>query len=175
MTLSKKQLEANRLNAKKGGVKTEQGKNISKYNAMKHGILSREVLMGNEDEQELLDLSRKVRKDLAPNTEMEHLLVDRIIANMWRLKRTLQIEKKTMSWLYKAERFGFLTYREGWEEEVENDEHATRQMLDNNVVEKITRYETAIERSIFRALHELQRLRGENTSPPTAIDVFKDE
>ena len=41
MTVSKKQLEANRKNAQKGGVKSEEGKNVVKYNALKHGLLSR--------------------------------------------------------------------------------------------------------------------------------------
>ena len=31
MAVSKKQLKANKQNAKKGGVKTEQGKEIAKY------------------------------------------------------------------------------------------------------------------------------------------------
>lgn len=39
-SISEKQLEANRKNAKKGGVKTSKSKEISKYNALKHGILS---------------------------------------------------------------------------------------------------------------------------------------
>ncbi len=37
--ISQKQLEANKANAQKGGVKTEEGKQIVKYNALKHGLL----------------------------------------------------------------------------------------------------------------------------------------
>ena len=40
MTISKKQLEANKKNAPKGGVKTQEGKAIVKYNALKHGLLA---------------------------------------------------------------------------------------------------------------------------------------
>ncbi len=41
---------------------------------------------------------------------------------------------------------------------------------------KLSRYETAIERSLFKALHEHQRLQaargaGGNVSPPAAVDV----
>ncbi len=45
-----------------------------------------------------------------------------------------------------------------------------------NAFSKLSRYETAIERSLFKALHELQRLQtarranGEVT-PPVAVDV----
>lgn len=35
--ISQKQIEANQKNAKLGGVKTEEGKAVSKYNALKHG------------------------------------------------------------------------------------------------------------------------------------------
>ena len=42
--ISQKQLEANRENAKLGGVKTEEGKAVSRYNAVKHGLLSDKVL-----------------------------------------------------------------------------------------------------------------------------------
>ena len=36
MTVSKKQLEANKKNAQKGGVETPEGKSIVKYDALKH-------------------------------------------------------------------------------------------------------------------------------------------
>ena len=36
METSQKQIEANRENAKLGGVKTEEGKAVSRYNAIKH-------------------------------------------------------------------------------------------------------------------------------------------
>jgi hypothetical protein len=45
-----------------------------------------------------------------------------------------------------------------------------------NAFSKLSRYETAIERSLYKALHELQRLRAArcadgDTPPPVAIDV----
>ncbi|MDQ4063664.1 MAG: hypothetical protein M3122_07215 [Actinomycetota bacterium] len=45
-----------------------------------------------------------------------------------------------------------------------------------NAFSKLSRYETAIERSLYKALHELQRLQaarrvGGNASPPAALDV----
>ena len=38
MTVSQKQIEANKKNGQKGGVKTPEGKAIVKYNALKHGL-----------------------------------------------------------------------------------------------------------------------------------------
>jgi hypothetical protein len=45
-----------------------------------------------------------------------------------------------------------------------------------NAFSKLSRYESTIERSLFKALHELQRLQaargtGGNVSPPVAVDV----
>ncbi len=45
-----------------------------------------------------------------------------------------------------------------------------------NAFSKLSRYETAIERSLYKALHELQRLQAarhanSNVTPPAAIDV----
>ncbi len=45
-----------------------------------------------------------------------------------------------------------------------------------NAFSKLSRYETAIERSLYKALHELQRLQAArlakgNVSPPVAVDV----
>ena len=50
-----KQIEANRLNALKStGPKTEAGKASVKLNAMKHGLLSKQVLLPEDSESEFL-------------------------------------------------------------------------------------------------------------------------
>ena len=167
--VSQKQIEANRQNAKKGGVKTEEGKAVSKYNATKHGLLSRAVLLEDESEQELLELGRKLRGELTPATEFELVLVERIIANVWRLRRALRAEaemiasdrastdfmlsgaKKTLGGAFSYDFANYDTYG------------------------KLIRYEASIERGIYKALHELQRLqamrKGEKVPPPIAVDV----
>ena len=45
-----------------------------------------------------------------------------------------------------------------------------------NAFSKLSRYETTIERSLYKALHELQRLQAArhaegNVHPPVAVDV----
>jgi len=102
--LSEKQLEANRQNAKLGGVKTEEGKAISRFNAIKHGILSKEILLTSEDENSLLELGKNLRSELKPQTEIELLLIDRIVANTWRLRRALKAEKENDYLRYKKRR-----------------------------------------------------------------------
>lgn len=174
--ISKKQIEANRKNAKFGGVKTEQGKAVSKFNAMKHGILSKEILIDGEDEMALVELGKKLRLQLVPEGELELILVDRIVSNVWRLRRLLRVEKSTMEWsrddtLYDSLDFGNKT-------EGQKERKAERDMITSFAIPHILRYETTIERSLIKALHELQRMqaarKGEGFPLPVAVDIEMD-
>ena len=59
-----------------------------------------------------------------------------------------------------------------WELLVER-ENRTRMLLEPDVLAKVTRYESNLERSFFRTLHELQRLQASRSGavvpPPVAI------
>lgn len=70
MTVSQKQLEANIKNAKKGGVKTPEGKARVKYNALRHGLLAQEVVVtvgeGAENPEEFNVLLEDLKAQLAP-------------------------------------------------------------------------------------------------------------
>lgn len=169
---SQKQLEANKKNAQLGGVKTDEGKAITKLNALKHGLLTMQVLLEGEEEESLLELHERLKEDLKPNGEIEMLLVDRIISNAWRLRRLLEVERTVMEWRAKRELNLSLTFGKG---EESGNRHATREMLVNDDIEKLLRYEITIERSIYKALHELQRLQavhaGVKLPAPMAIDI----
>jgi hypothetical protein len=94
--VSKKQLKANRKNAKKGGVKTETGKAISKYNALKHGLLAKEVVVdagdGAENPEEFQALLSDLVDYFKPNGSVEEILVEKIAASYWRLRRCHKYE-----------------------------------------------------------------------------------
>ena len=54
-----RQIVANRRNARKStGPRTPAGKAIVRKNALKHGLLSREVILPDEDEATLLELGQ---------------------------------------------------------------------------------------------------------------------
>ena len=161
MTSSPRQIEANRHNATKStGPKTPQGKAVVALNALQHGLLSRAAVIEGESEAELVDLGKRLRRQLAPVGELELLLVDRIVAAAWRLRRAIALE--TM--LFDTERgdssayYGALAYKG-----------------DQNKLQLLSRYELTLERSLYKALHELQRLQAERqgipVQPPTAIDM----
>jgi hypothetical protein len=88
-----KQIEANRRNALQStGPKTREGKAAVALNAMKHGLLSRELLLPSEKSAALTELAEDLRSQLTPVGVLESLFVDRIIAAVWRLRRLIQVE-----------------------------------------------------------------------------------
>jgi hypothetical protein len=96
-TMTPKQIEANRRNAQKStGPKTPDGQAVSKMNALKHGILSREAVVRGrcirEDDQEFAALHQRLQEDLQPAGALEEMLVDQIATTHWRLRRVLKAE-----------------------------------------------------------------------------------
>jgi hypothetical protein len=155
----------------KGGPKTEEGKNISKYNAIKHGLLSREVFIEWEEKDDFEGLKKELYNALEPVGSIECLLTERVVANVWRLRRALYVETKTLEW-YQNDYDLF----DGMEtNEAQQERKSAKKMLSNDSIETILRYETTIERSLFKALHELERLQakrnGDNVPLPAVVDV----
>ena len=181
MTISDKQLQANIQNAQLGGVKTPEGKAISKFNALKHGLLSKEVLLEGEDSENFTQLGQRIMENLQPEGEIEVLLTERIIANMWRLKRALEVETAIMEY----EKFDDsmadmeLLLNRSSSNEDQTRRRKTRLMIVNSGVETVMRYEATIERGIYRALHELQRIQaarmGIKSPLPIAVDITIDK
>jgi hypothetical protein len=96
---SDKQAQANRRNALRStGPKTPEGKAAVRHNATKHGLLSQEVLLPGEDAAALEELGERLRAELQPVGELEGLLVDRIIAAYWRLRRLGRVEAGIFAW-----------------------------------------------------------------------------
>jgi hypothetical protein len=96
-TMSPEQIAANQANAQKStGPRTDAGRAASRRNALKHGILSREVLVQGRHRQEsgedLADLRKRLWEDWEPLGATEEMLVDQIVTTHWRLRRALTAE-----------------------------------------------------------------------------------
>ena len=165
--VTEKQLMANRENSKKGGPKTAAGKAAVRYNAVKHGLLSQQVVLPDEDEDAFAELSDSLMASLNPQGALEKMQVDIIIASYWRLGRAVKLDT-----CYVEKKMG-AKYCLGSIEYYSNPGHC------GNTCDKLRqnplRYETALERKIYKALHELQRLqmarKGEMPPAPVVIDV----
>lgn len=158
---SLKQLEANRKNAKLStGPATPAGKQVAALNSRKHGLLSKEVLVKGEQERDLVEIMNDIRSQLAPEGGLEEFLVDRIATSAWRLKRLIRIETE----YFERKASDFLSC-------------ISQAFLGDGAtgMNTLTRYEATLERSILKALHELQRLqamrRGQAVTPPLSVDI----
>ena len=101
-SISEQRLAANRANAQKStGPKTLQGRAASRMNALKHGLLSQEVLICSphryESEAELFKLHDRFRDELQPMGPVELMLCDQIVTTHWRLRRVLAAESAEMA------------------------------------------------------------------------------
>jgi hypothetical protein len=94
---SNKQGQANKLNTKKStGPRTELGKARSSRNSLKHGLTSREIVIGDEDSREFDELREGLMADFRPATTIESELVHRLAALLWRLRRVPVFEAALM-------------------------------------------------------------------------------
>jgi len=90
-------IKSNRRNARKStGPKTKRGKDIVKWNALKHGLLSREVVIptgdGKESRSDFESLLEALSQELNPVGVLEEMLVEKITVCYWRLRRVLCCE-----------------------------------------------------------------------------------
>ncbi|MBI2842383.1 MAG: hypothetical protein HYX78_03185 [Armatimonadetes bacterium] len=90
-------VEANRQNARLStGPKSDAGKAAVKWNAMKHGLLAKEVVIrtgdGKESRAEFQTLLTLLADDLQPEGVLEEMLVEKIAVCYWRLRRVVRCE-----------------------------------------------------------------------------------
>ena len=96
---SERKLEANRQNARRStGPKTPGGKARVAQNALRHGLLSQQVLLPDEDPQALEALAEAVRAAWNPEGAQEQLLVELMIDVLWRRRRLGRVEAGIFSW-----------------------------------------------------------------------------
>src|SRR6516225_1185740 len=90
---SLKQIEANRRNALKStGPVTEEGKERSRCNAVRHGLTAETVIADLEDAEDYQAFEATVVADYDAQTAVERELVLRLASVLWRLRRAIGIE-----------------------------------------------------------------------------------
>jgi hypothetical protein len=90
---TQKQIEANRRNARLStGPRTPEGKAAVRYNAYKHGLTARELLLPEESNKQFLALSNAFRSSFRPQSPPEEDLLFQLAAAAWRLDRIARIE-----------------------------------------------------------------------------------
>ncbi len=176
--ISERKLLANRRNALLStGPKTPEGKERVKWNALKHGLLSREivnpVLEGRDRRAEFDRMLERLTEELQPVGPLEGMMVEEIAACYWRLRRVVQYENRE-AWRAEEQRkagykldplvaaFGGEEMQRRVKEEADmiaRSGLAGMSLPADHVSEKILRYETAIKRQLFRSMERLEQLQ----------------
>jgi len=143
----------NRRNAQHStGPRTQAGKDRSRWNSIRHGLLARTLIGSLDPEDEAVKSFQQwfaeLHAHVQPAGPIEQLLVERIAGAYWRMHRGAQFEAET---LVKATVF--------W----------------TDGVDRLNRYTAAANRELVQSLHELERVQrqrsGEQLPPPVQIDV----
>ncbi|HEX6505784.1 MAG TPA: hypothetical protein VF011_21285 [Terriglobales bacterium] len=95
--VSQRKREANRQNALKStGPRTERGKNVSRHNAAKHGILGSALFLKAKEKAEYKRLVQSLREPFRPEGAYEEFLVEEIAVCALRRKYLYRYESGEM-------------------------------------------------------------------------------
>ena len=199
---SKKQVAANRRNAKKStGPRTAAGKARSSLNAFTHGILSKHAFLPGEDSVQFAIFQMDLFEDLAPQGAAERLLADRVVDCAWRLRRILETQHSALRAI-KVLWDGGLFY-DDFSNGIPGKSRVSKGQWDNyqdslkpDLIGKdelsiwvtmhkalkeqdyqsiLHRYEVQYERSMYKAMNQLERMqarrRGQRVLAPVAVDI----
>src|ERR1700752_5397998 len=90
---SYRQIEANRRNARNStGPRTEEGKQSSRCNAVRHGLTAETVIGALEDAEDYKAFEAAVTADYDAQSAVERELVLRLASLLWRLRRATTME-----------------------------------------------------------------------------------
>ncbi len=137
MVISQKQQDANRRNAQHStGPTTPEGKKAASLNAVTYGLRTRSLLIQGENIADYWRLWDSLENEWQPETPTERLYLEQMSVSQWLLARMANSERKVCD--------AGLTIT-----------------AEFDLLDRIARHTTRLERSFTAALHELQRLQKE--------------
>ena len=172
--------EASRRNASKStGPRTREGKAAVRLNSLTHGAFATDLLLPGEPAKFFRALEAGFLRKYKPVTEDERFLVNRMIMAAWRVQRLAAMETRLLRAhvgmcavnvefakslrLFLSKPEDLPEPKPGSDDSAPEDPiaHAwLRDITTGNGMVKLSRAQTALERSFYRALHELERLRA---------------
>ena len=196
---SERQKAANRANALRStGPKTPEGKGAVHLNALRHGLLARDVVLPEEDADAFKDLFNQVRAHLTPVGPIEEFLADRAIQSMWKLQRAARAEIALLHSRIDGLKADSVAPQVGYQEFTDLIESFTKDAAHEEVSKalararcqwdrdevflgrafeadksgdafaNLARYERSAERSFYRSFNELRRLQDERQNRPSS-------
>jgi hypothetical protein len=162
---SRQQRIANRKNAAQPRNMSTAGRQTVASNALRHGLTSSKVLLPHEDPSAYEALRTGVLQDRAPVTTEEHFLTDQIAQNMWRLQRARRVETAFLTATTElfCESRGIESPSTAPKDSLLDFDVAVSTVMakQGHELDIFRRYETAIERALYKSIRELDRLQAE--------------
>jgi hypothetical protein len=160
-----KQIAANRLNAQKStGPKTPEGRAAVRLNGVKHGLCAETLVLPGESESAFTTLLDSYEAQHSPATPTEEALVLQLAMAMWRLRRLYHQEAGYQ--VYEMKLLAKLN------SEKRLDDNTLSGMAVNascNTFGLFNRIEVRLERTFYRALTELKRLRTQRAKDLASV------
>ncbi len=156
---TEKQVEANRINAKRStGPRTAEGKASVRLNALKHGLRVEVFdVLPNEDAAAFAARMEAWNRDLRPANEAEAELVRQIVCLTWKIDRAVRFEHTTRS-----ARMNDVAYQCG----LKGEDPALAEAIaahDPSVEgDRLRRYQAGLRREVLQTLAAFARLKKEN-------------
>jgi hypothetical protein len=188
---TERQINANRENARHStGPKTPEGKGRSSANAVRHGLLARQIVLPIEDRAQYLELLAALEAEHQPEGPLETYLVHQMAATQWRLQRLTRIE--TGFFICRLEKVREIEYED--DEEEDDDERVVQLTPDQQFDEdtrllgilfhrdsggdpfaKLARYENALQREFYKALDRFLDARSRRPPQPPEKPAERNE
>jgi len=148
---STRQRSANGRNAQNStGPSSVEGKAASRMNALKSGLYAKSLVIRGESQEEFEELARQFNEQYHPVTPQARVLVDILIRNTWFLRRYDRIEGE--EWATRFTRVDELRYTDT------THPTAVAFELGSVTLDRVRKYVETAERSLARALKQLERL-----------------
>jgi hypothetical protein len=162
-----RQIAANRQNAQKStGPKIPEGCAAVRLNSVTHGLTAKTLVLPGESEEDFKAVFDSLAAEHDPATPTEQALVTQLAMATWRLRR-----------LYHQEA-GFyvhkLKFLEGLRDGEKLDNALGLGLVANcsqDTLSMFNRQEARLERTFYKALHELERLRTQRPEPELEEEV----
>ncbi len=159
---TRKQQQSSRANgAKSKGPATTAGKARSAGNAMRHGILSKTIVLVKEDPAEFQALVDQYLERFEPQDHLEHQAVEEMALLQWRLRRIRRIETELVD-----------KHAEDWEGPDEGCVANAFEGMTSSIT-VLERYEARIHRMYHRAYKHFYELRAQHPLQPCAPSPTK--
>jgi len=180
------------------------GKANVSVNALKHGLTARDILLPNESREEYEQFRKRLRLDLGPKSALEEALAEKIIDDLWRLRRVPFLEANVYWRAYREVLVrqaisNTVRAHPPWREEhlssaqKEAEQRFTEARSASEdpslqitsaletrpqALTNLWRHEAALVKSVLKNLDELQRFQaaraGAPVLPPAVVDVNLD-